>query len=117
MEKINYKCSSLEHKETDAIKFCQECKKYLCNKCDKFHSSLLSEHHSYPLDKDTKDIFTGLCKIENHSGKLDFYCKDHKELCCAYCITKIKKEGLGQHTDCNICICIIEDIFDEKKII
>ena len=113
MEKINYKCSSLEHKETDAIKFCQECKKYLCNKCDKFHSSLLSEHHSYPLDKDTKDIFTGLCKIENHSGKLDFYCKVHKELCCAYCITKIKKEGLGQHIDCNICI--IEDIFDEKK--
>ena len=113
MEKINYKCSSLEHKETDAIKFCQECKKYLCNKCDKFHSSLLSEHHSYPLDKDTKDIFTGLCKIDNHSGKLDFYCKDHKELCCAYCITKIKKEGLGQHTDCKVCI--IEDIFEEKK--
>jgi len=113
MEKINYKCSSLEHKEMDAIKFCQECKKYLCNKCDKFHSSLFNEHYSYSLDRDIKDIFTGLCKIENHSGKLDFYCKDHKELCCAYCITKIKKEGLGQHTDCNICI--IEDIFEEKK--
>ena len=113
MEKINYKCSSLEHKEIDAIKFCQECQKYLCNKCDKFHSALLTEHHSYPLGKDTNEIFTGLCKIENHSAKLDFYCKNHNELCCAYCITKIKKEGLGQHTDCNICI--IEDIFEEKK--
>ena len=39
--------------------------------------------------------------------------KDHNELCCSFCITKIKKEGIGQHTDCNICT--IEDIFEEKK--
>ena len=112
MEKINFKCSSTEHKEIDAIKYCQECKKYLCNKCDKFHSTLLTEHHPYSLDKDPKEIFTGICKIENHSGMLDFYCKDHNELCCAYCITKIKRNGLGQHTDCNIYN--IEDIFEEK---
>ena len=103
----------MEHQEIDAINFCQECKKYLCNKCEKLHSSLFTEHHPYSLDKDPKDIFTGLCNIENHSGKLDFYCKNHNELCCAYCITKIKKEGLGQHTDCNICV--IEDLFEEKK--
>ena len=60
-----------------------------------------------------QNIFTGLCKIENHSGKLEFYCKDHNELCCSFCITKIKKEGIGQHTDCNIYT--IEDIFEEKK--
>ena len=113
MEKINYKCSSLEHQELEAIKFCLECNIYLCNKCDKFHSTLFSNHHLYSLDKDPKEIFTGLCKIENHSGKLDFYCKDHNELCCAYCITKIKRKGLGQHTDCNILN--IEDIFEEKK--
>ena len=113
MEKNIYKCSSLEHKEVEAIKFCLECNIYLCNKCDKFHSTLFSNHHLYSLDKDPKEIFTGLCKIENHSGKLEFYCKDHNELCCAYCITKIKRKGLGQHTDCNLCN--IEDIFEEKK--
>jgi len=113
MEKNISKCSSIEHKEIDAIKFCQECKKYFCNKCDKFHSSIFTNHHPFSLDKDPNEIFTGLCKIENHSGKLEFYCKDHNELCCGFCITKIKKDGLGQHTNCKVCI--IEDIFEEKK--
>ena len=106
-------CSSLEHKEIDAINFCQECKIYLCNKCEKFHSILFANHHKFTLDKDPKEIFTGICKIDNHTGMLDFYCKDHNELCCAFCITKIKRKGLGQHTDCNIYN--IEDIFEEKK--
>ena len=113
MEKNISKCSSIEHKEIDAIKFCQECNKYFCNKCDKFHSSIFTNHHPIALDKDPNEIFTGLCKIGNHSAKLEFYCKDHNELCCGFCITKIKKEGLGQHTDCKVCI--IEDIFEEKK--
>ena len=113
MDNKIYKCSSLEHKEIDAINFCQECKIYLCNKCEKFHSILFANHHKFTLDKDPKEIFTGICKIENHTGMLDFYCKDHNESCCAFCITKIKRKGLGQHTDCNIYN--IEDIFEEKK--
>ena len=113
MEKNISKCSSIEHKEIDAIKFCQECNKYFCNKCDKFHSSIFTNHHPIALDKDPNEIFTGLCKIGDHSTKLEFYCKAHNELCCGFCITKIKKEGLGQHTDCKVCI--IEDIFEEKK--
>ena len=45
----------------------------MCNKCDKFHSGLFSTHNSYPFDKNTKDIFTGLCKNENHKIKLEYY--------------------------------------------
>ena len=44
---------------------------------------------------------------------IKYYCKNHNQLCCAACITKIKGEGDGQHTDCNVCI--IEEIKQEKK--
>ena len=33
MENKNKKCSLKKHFEVDAIIYCQECKKYLCNKC------------------------------------------------------------------------------------
>ena len=113
MEVNNSKCSFIEHKEIDAIKFCQECNVYLCNKCDKFHSGLCTLHHTYILDKNIKDIFTGLCKTENHSLVLEFFCQTHNELCCSHCITKIKTKGKGQHTDCDICT--IQDIEKEKE--
>ena len=58
MENNNYKCSFIEHKEIDAVKFCQECNVYLCNKCDKFHSGLLNNHHTYSLNQNEKEIFT-----------------------------------------------------------
>ena len=113
MEIQNNKCSSIEHKEVDAIKYCQECNVYLCNKCDKFHGSLFQTHHTHPLNKDLKDIFTGFCKVENHKNELNYFCKNHNELICAKCMTKIKSKGIGQHTDCNVCD--INDISEEKK--
>ena len=113
MEFESHKCSSIEHKEIDAIKFCQECKIYLCKNCDKFHSNLFQSHHASPLDKDLKEIFTGLCKVGNHQSELDYFCKNHNELVCAKCITKMKGQGNGQHTDCNIYH--IGDIYEEKK--
>ena len=103
--------SSKEHGEVDAIIYCLECKLYLCNKCETFHSKLSSNHHTFNLDKEGEEIFTGYCKNENHT-KLDYFCKTHNELCCGLCITKIKKEGNGQHLDCDVCI--IEDIKDDK---
>ena len=108
------KCSLLEHKEIDAIMYCQECKILMCNKCDINHSNLFKLHHKYKLDKDDiKDIFTGFCKEENHLEILEFFCKTHNKLCCASCICKIKKNRKGQHHDCDVCI--IEEIKDEKK--
>ena len=103
--------ASKEHGEVDAIIYCLECKLYMCNKCETLHSKLFLNHHIFNLDKEKEEIFTGYCKKENHT-KLDYFCKTHNELCCGVCIVKVKKEGNGQHSDCDVCI--IEDIKDDK---
>ena len=69
MENKKQKCSLKEHNELDANCFCQKCDIYMCNKCEKFHTSLLSNHNSITLDKDIREIFTGFCKVENHQNK------------------------------------------------
>ena len=114
MENENIKCSYIEHKETNANSFCQECKLYLCNKCEKQHSGWFNNHHQFSLDKDIKDIFTGYCKEKNHLAELKYFCKTHNKLCCGECITKIKDNENGQHRDCDICK--IKDIENEKKL-
>ena len=43
---IKRKCSSKEHKDVNAIKFCAECKIYMCNKCENFHSFLFYNHNT-----------------------------------------------------------------------
>ena len=114
MEVQNKKCSFKDHKNIDAIKYCQECNKYLCNKCEKFHSGLLENHHTLALDKEIDEFFTGYCKEKNHHlHELNFFCKDHNTLCCPCCIAKIKTQGNGAHHDCNVCD--INDISEEKK--
>ena len=107
------KCSLKQHLEIDAISYCQLCKIYMCIKCEKLHSELCQNHTPYKLDNDSKNIFTGICKIENHSNELLYFCKTHNQLCCASCITRIKGKGNGQHTDCNICY--IEEIKEDKQ--
>ena len=60
------KCSLEEHKEVLAIKFCSECRIYICNKCENYHSSLFKNHHHlYNLNKEN-EIFTGFCKEKGH---------------------------------------------------
>ena len=108
------KCSLDEHNEIEAIYYCQECKIKMCYKCEKVHSGLLKNHHVYSLDKNLKEIFTGLCTIPNHSLKLQFYCKTHNELCCAACLSKINMKGNGQHKDCDVYY--ITKIKNEKKL-
>ena len=113
MENHKQKCFNKNHKEINAIIYCQICKVYLCNKCENFHSQLYPDHIVTNSDKDITDVFTGFCKEKNHFNKLKYFCKTHNQLCCSACITKIKGEGDGQHTDCDVCI--IEDIKQEKK--
>ena len=107
------KCSSKEHLDINAIIYCQKCEIYMCNKCEKMHSSLLPIHQTFNLKDDIKSIFTGICKKNNHINKLEYFCKTHNILCCAQCITNIKDEENGEHKDCSICR--IEKIKDEKK--
>jgi len=109
------KCSSLNHKEIDALLYCGECKLYMCNKCDKFHSEMFQNHNPIKLEKgsDIRELFTGFCKEKNHRDELQYFCKKHNILCCAKCITKLKGKENGQHSDCDLCF--IEDIENEKK--
>ena len=107
------KCSLPKHKEKNAISYCQTCKIYMCIKCQKVHSGLCIKHQNIKLDRDINDLFTGFCKEEDHYDKLEYFCKTHNVLCCSSCISKIKREGKGTHTDCDICN--IEDIKNEKN--
>ena len=111
--KENKKCSSKEHLNIDAKSYCPICKIYMCNKCDNAHSNLHPNHNQYNIDQDIKALFTGYCKNENHSLKLEYFCKTHNELCCAACLCKLNKKGDGEHKDCDVCT--IEEIKDKKK--
>ena len=114
MEKQKKNCSSKDHENTEADIYCQQCQIYMCKNCKIIHSKLCQHHNPYNLDKNSEDIFTGICKAQNHSVKLNYFCKNHNQLCCAECITKIKDKQNGQHKDCDICI--IEDIKNKKRI-
>ena len=107
------KCSSNRHKDVDAISYCPQCKKYLCNKFHNFHSEMNDDHQIVNL-KEIKEVFIDLCKEPNHNMRLEFYCRTHNVLCCGLCTSKIKEKGkYGQHSDCDICL--LKNIKDEKK--
>ena len=106
------KCFSDEHKEINAKSFCPECRIYMCNKCENYHLPFFKTHHPFSINK-TDEIFTGICKEKNHLNKLEFFCKDHNQLCCVACIAKLNEKGYGTHRDCEVCI--IEKIKDDKK--
>ena len=112
-ENIKIKCSLKKHKEIDAQSFCQECKIYMCNNCEQFHSQLFETHHQCKLDKNIDNSFIILCPEKNHYNKLNYFCKTHNQLCCTSCIANIKGHGNGKHKDCEICF--IKSIIDEKK--
>ena len=44
---------------------------------------------------------------------MDYYCKAHNILCCSGCISIIKLNDKGQHSDCEICT--LEDIKESKE--
>ena len=92
MKNNNGKCSMDDHKEIDAIYYCQTCNIFMCENCNIYHEKLLKNHHQIIIDKNTdrNEIFTGFCKENNHSSELKYYCKTHNLLCCVKCICKIK---------------------------
>ena len=112
MEDQNQKCSLKKHADVNAVVYCLECKRYLCNKCKNAHSELFEDHQFCNLDKNVNEIFTGICKENNHNISLEYFCRNHNILCCAGCITKIEGEGKGQHSNCDVCL--LKEIKDEK---
>ena len=89
----------------------------MCNKCEKLHSELFQnkKHNQINLEKgkDIAEIFTGFCKKKQHNLGLQYYCKKNNILCCFGCIAKLKGEGNGQHSECDICF--IKDIENDKR--
>lgn len=52
---------------------------------------------------------------ENHYyNELKYFCRTHNQLCSVACISKIKDNENGQHSNCQVCS--INDIKEEKKI-
>ena len=96
------KCSNKDHEDKEAINYCYNCQVYFCDNCSNFHEGILKNHIICSINEISNEIFTGLCKEENHN-----------KLCCGLCICKIKGNGNGQHNDCEICL--IKDIKEEKK--
>ena len=73
MEATKPKCSAEQDKDIDAKIYCVDCKIYMCDKCEQFHSRLFSSHQTIKLDNKSGDLFTGYCKEPNHSNKLELY--------------------------------------------
>ena len=112
MEENQKKCSNKKHAEIDAISYCQECKKYFCNKCQNHHVEILEDHKIINLNR-VNEAFIDLCKEKNHPNKLEYFCKEHNSLCCVACTSKIKNVWYGQHFDCDVYS--LQNIKDEKK--
>ena len=55
MEIQNAKCSSIKHTDINAVSYCPECKKYLYNKCLKFHAEM-EDHKIIIFNKNTKNF-------------------------------------------------------------
>ena len=113
MENKKPKCSSEDDEDIDAVIYCEICKIYMCDKCQKFHSKLFSSHKVNNLEEQKGEFFTHICKEPNHSNKLECFCKTHNVLCCIACTSKINKKGFGQHKDCDVCL--IDEIKEEKE--
>ena len=112
MENNRKTCTFKDHSTIDAISYCFICRIYMCNKCEIFHSKMFEEHNSVSIDKYSKDFFTGYCKEENHPFELEYFCKTHKQLCCAKCVIKIGNKKDAIHKNCDVCA--LEEIKDEK---
>lgn len=113
MENKNKKCSSKNHKEIDAKVYCQECKVYMCDSCENFHSNLCQKHHIFNLNDSMNELLNEFCTEKNHSYKLEYFCKDHNQLCCLACISSLKDKTNGQHNSCDVCT--VEKIENNKK--
>ena len=107
-------CSLQSHDNENAIKYCKECNIFMCNQCLFYHSKLFLNHHLIDLSGENVNIFDWFCKEENHSNKLEYFCKTHNILCCLSCIGKEPNTENANHKNCEFCK--IEEIKEEKKI-
>ena len=78
----NEKC--FKHKETIASFYCPECKKYICDICESFHSSFEPDHKIQKQFVSNNDI----CPIHKNEKKT-FYCQECQQDLCHECLKQI----------------------------
>ena len=91
MENQNAKCSSSKHPEVDAVSYCPECKKYLCDNCLNFHTELFGDHKTNKLTE-----------IKEQINKDDLYDDYNIEL-------KKPIHMLTNHTKIVFSLCLLND--------
>ncbi|KAJ8311205.1 hypothetical protein KUTeg_011245 [Tegillarca granosa] len=90
-DKLCDPCSVLK-KHNKAVSWCTVCNEALCTDCDHYHKAMkISQSHKiYALEQkqsETRTI-TSLEVCTQHEGeKMKLYCMDHKQACCAICVT------------------------------
>ena len=78
LKKNNRKITCKKHSETEAVWYCKECKRYMCEKCKTAHDDFFDgddNHNVVPVASLTSfDLFSGKCA--EHNRDLDFICND-----------------------------------------
>ena len=81
---------------SEAIKFCKECKNYMCQTCFDAHEQLFSQHHiSDVTDQTSQNLINTVCDI--HNKEYTYYCKTCKICLCNACVHD--KEIIGSHKE------------------
>ncbi|XP_060556922.1 E3 ubiquitin/ISG15 ligase TRIM25-like, partial [Ruditapes philippinarum] len=75
-------------KESKAEYYCTDCEAYYCEECFELHPRVpyLAKH--IVLKHDDIDVWSrDQYKCSTHGKTLEFFCRDHKMLCCHVCIS------------------------------
>ena len=78
LQKLIYYCNN--HKTIPAAKYCEDCKKLLCELCLKIHDKSIDKKH---ILIEIKDLFYNFCEF--HNNKLINYCKNCSYEICEKC--------------------------------
>ncbi|KAJ8311218.1 hypothetical protein KUTeg_011230 [Tegillarca granosa] len=79
-------------KHNKAVSWCTVCNEALCTDCDHYHKAMkISQSHKiYSLEQkqsETRTITTLEVCTQHEGEKMKLYCMDHKQACCAICVT------------------------------
>ncbi|KAH3694992.1 hypothetical protein DPMN_082439 [Dreissena polymorpha] len=91
---IDFCCNVCEEENLtkEAMFYCQQCNKGLCNDCIGLHNQFYkmhvangrSEMEKWPVKK---KLFEELKFCQQHKDQpIEMYCEDHSKLCCSMCL-------------------------------
>ena len=73
------------HKENISSSYCLQCKLYMCETCDSYHSSFQPDHETTKTDR----MENNMC-IEHSNQRKEFYCQQCQTDLCELCKTATK---------------------------